>query len=492
MLHLPLPEAKQLPGPDALKRRCVQLSGGEIRLVMLEGWGAAVAVIRQWTLVCGQAGEHAWEPGFELPLAELHAHATYTFLNRVPDIEAIHPYDPNVVFFREDSHLFETSLISGETRLCQRAMMHDEVLEVSVLTLNCRPWTLIPSPMRFTEQLSLGRDRFMLRTYGTTPRITAVDIYMVQRRGFKINYSYVAAVHPSGTFQICVGYHRESRKKAQRRINAYFLATVSQHMDRLPILSSTIDHHGNAGLSVNSSGKVCVAIFQPHPLVAGRGTVHYWTTGEGTWEKIRIQYTAEGSILSWHGNGVLSQDSRLWWSDLTSSRCVLSCDPFFARDQLEHILLPEGSQPENEDHVVSINFSSGMLRLAVLDGVETPIVKLWTLIGTTDGMRSWQYNYSLDFNNIWNSPSLIASGLPKGAMPLLLVHPNKPEVLYFLKGQTILGVSSTGHVTETGPFASPEQLVEEMRCGMVHWCDRSLKSLEHLPGRNSGYRLPYV
>lgn len=81
MVHVSLPEAKQLPGPNALKRLCLQVSGGKIKLIMLEGWGAAEAVIRQWTLVSGQVGEHAWEPGFELPLAELHAHPTTPMLS---------------------------------------------------------------------------------------------------------------------------------------------------------------------------------------------------------------------------------------------------------------------------------------------------------------------------------------------------------------------------------------------------------------------------
>ena len=76
MIHVPLPKAKQLPGPNTLKRRCTQLSSGKIRVVMLEGWGAAEAIIKQWTLVSGQAGEdYAWEPKFELPLVVLHAHS---------------------------------------------------------------------------------------------------------------------------------------------------------------------------------------------------------------------------------------------------------------------------------------------------------------------------------------------------------------------------------------------------------------------------------
>ena len=70
----------------------------------------------------------------------------------MPDIEAIHPYDPNVVLFQEYLHLFGRSLISGETQLCQKVMNHDEVLEVSVLTLNCRPWTLISSAMDLAHQ----------------------------------------------------------------------------------------------------------------------------------------------------------------------------------------------------------------------------------------------------------------------------------------------------------------------------------------------------
>ena len=38
--------------------------------------------------------------------------------------------------------------------------------------------------------------------------------------------------------------------------------------------------------------------------------------------------------------------------------------------------------------------------------------------------------YSLDFNNLWDNPSFIASRLPKEVMLILLVHPNNARQIY--------------------------------------------------------------
>lgn len=51
------------------------------------------------------------------------------------------------------------------------------------------------------------------------------------------------------------------------------------------------------------------------------------------------------------------QGSMLWWSD--------------------YILMIEGRQTKNkEDNMVSINFSHGIIKLAVVDVAEPPIVKI--------------------------------------------------------------------------------------------------------------------
>ena len=62
-----------------------------------------------------------------------------------------------------------------------------------------------------------------LQTYGISPKITVMHIYKGKLSGFNID-------DPSGAFLICVGCHREYRKKDQRTIKAYFLSTFTQHM----------------------------------------------------------------------------------------------------------------------------------------------------------------------------------------------------------------------------------------------------------------------
>jgi hypothetical protein len=67
-------------------------------------------VIKACVLVCDEDRLQKWKLDYELSLVEVQFHSTDKLTNEVPSIEAIHPYDPNMMYLSVDHYLCRIKL----------------------------------------------------------------------------------------------------------------------------------------------------------------------------------------------------------------------------------------------------------------------------------------------------------------------------------------------------------------------------------------------
>jgi hypothetical protein len=95
-----------LPGQRPRRDRCVGLSDGKLRYVVLTT-RASVPKIKLWALADPKAGK--WTLDYELSCKNIWDDRNYNrigLLNRVPTLALVHPIDPQVVFLFERWHLY--------------------------------------------------------------------------------------------------------------------------------------------------------------------------------------------------------------------------------------------------------------------------------------------------------------------------------------------------------------------------------------------------
>ncbi|CAL4889404.1 unnamed protein product [Urochloa decumbens] len=243
---------------------------------------------------------------------------------------------------------------------------------------------------------------------------------------------------------------------------SYFLFdAVSNTVRRLP------DWPGNgggiAGLSVAAGGGSHNHNFMVAELVppfsatnGGSAALHCFSPEPGVWVHKPLRFP-DRIRLPWHSAHVLYYDGKLWWVDL--SQGLLACDPFAVKPELHFVPLPSSGRLAKGDWKQRrdagkhrcLNVSGGKLRFVVIQAHAcVPKIKLWTLADPAAG--EWTLDHEARLQDIWDDQSYTNTGLSKKRPSLALVHPGKPNVVYFFLQKHLFGVDlRTKAVTESSP-----------------------------------------
>ncbi|XP_062234253.1 uncharacterized protein LOC133931396 [Phragmites australis] len=179
--------------------------------------------------------------------------------------------------------------------------------------------------------------------------------------------------------------------------------------------------------------------------------------GDEWWTEDNLIYPLSAQDREWVPTGVVAQDKKLWWFDLSWG--LLSCDPFVADPVLLFHNLPEGralnmTRPDIHTHRC-ITVSRRKLRYVEIiipedcngcHDSEAATVSMWTRIPAPGGKTArWDKAYEISFAKIWKDDSYKATGLPEKVPLLAVVCPSNPDVVYFDLEQHLFGVIVPAH-----------------------------------------------
>ncbi|KAL6596608.1 hypothetical protein ACP70R_047251 [Stipagrostis hirtigluma subsp. patula] len=162
-----------------------------------------------------------------------------------------------------------------------------------------------------------------------------------------------------------------------------------------------------------------------------------------------------GRRWTWSSDDVIPHNGWLWWVDLVEG--ILRCNPFAAEPELWYVSLPEAATgltaqytrdpPQNIESRRMVRVSTGNVRFvdiapARIDD-ERPGEKrvvIWKLVPGPDCRTFWEQQCETRLARIWASSRYKEIGLPEQVPELALVHPGRPDVVYFFLEQHLFGV----------------------------------------------------
>ncbi|CAD6246142.1 unnamed protein product [Miscanthus lutarioriparius] len=131
----------------------------------------------------------------------------------------------------------------------------------------------------------------------------------------------------------------------------------------------------------------------------------------------------------------LAHHGRLWWADYSWG--VLTADPFADDPVLGFVPLPRPCVLKSReawgvlDQLRYVGVSAGSLRFVdtYRRGGAPDKVTVWTL--RDPDAPEWTLEHQATFADVWADDTYKATGLPKTAPVLALIHPSNPAVVYF-------------------------------------------------------------
>ncbi|XP_047056940.1 uncharacterized protein LOC124663359 [Lolium rigidum] len=217
----------------------------------------------------------------------------------------------------------------------------------------------------------------------------------------------------------------------------------------LPDPQATIMHQALLGLVVSPGGGGHYMVAELQPIIgSSTATLLCFSTEVGEWVEKSVHYPLPPRPLS--PICVLSHHGRLWWIDLSWG--VITCDPFADEPVLGFVPFPPGKvlacreAKGLTDMFRCVGVSGGKLRFVdtYMDrrrahaGGPIPTVGVWTLADPDS--TEWTLEHEASFTEIWADQSYKATGLPNKVPRLALIHPKKPDVLYFFLQERLFGV----------------------------------------------------
>ncbi|KAL6839569.1 hypothetical protein ACP4OV_030508 [Aristida adscensionis] len=180
-------------------------------------------------------------------------------------------------------------------------------------------------------------------------------------------------------------------------------------------------------------------------------------SGEGDWVESALTVppvTAAYGATRWTPHDVVHHAGNLWWIDL--ARGLLFCNPVADDPPLRFVELPATIdlqlRAEPREHIEFyriVSETGGRLRfvdVAQSSRAATPgdtEVVVWTLtVDVRSGAASWKHGerVTTTMANIWAGENFRRSGIPEIVPAPVLVHPAKPDVVYFYQPQFLYGV----------------------------------------------------
>ncbi|CAL5005492.1 unnamed protein product [Urochloa decumbens] len=214
---------------------------------------------------------------------------------------------------------------------------------------------------------------------------------------------------------------------------------------RLPDPSSqeSIMHQGLVGVLAwpGGGGRYLVAELVPF-FGSDKADLRCFVSDIGEWVDKRVRYPLPARPLS--PILTLAYHGRLWWVDYSWG--ILTADPFADDPVLGFLPLPGRCVLEwREAHGVLDRFRYVGVSAGKLCFVDTyrrggaPVkVTVWTL--SDADATEWRLEHDATFADIWVDDTYKATGLPRKAPVLALIHPHDPAVVYFFLKDHLFGV----------------------------------------------------
>ncbi|XP_066351710.1 uncharacterized protein [Miscanthus floridulus] len=152
----------------------------------------------------------------------------------------------------------------------------------------------------------------------------------------------------------------------------------------------------------------------------------------GEWVNKRVRYPLPVRVLA--PLRTLAHHGRLWWADYSWG--VLTADPFADDPVLGFVPLPRPCVLKSReawgvlDQLRYVGVSAGSLRFVdtYRRGGAPNKVTVWTL--RDPDATEWTLEHQATFADVWADDTYKATGLPKTAPVLALIHPHNPAVVY--------------------------------------------------------------
>ncbi|KAL6624719.1 hypothetical protein ACP70R_032040 [Stipagrostis hirtigluma subsp. patula] len=154
---------------------------------------------------------------------------------------------------------------------------------------------------------------------------------------------------------------------------------------------------------------------------------------------------SENGTGRWVPHDVVPHAGHLWWMDLAKG--LIFCNPIDYRPALRFVELPEmfevtqRAEPlENIDCYRIVREVGGRLRFvdvacrSSIDTLGDTLVAVWTLtVDTSTGAASWEVGdrITTTLARIWEDDSYRRTGMPEAVPEIALMHPARPDVVYF-------------------------------------------------------------
>ena len=152
----------------------------------------------------------------------------------------------------------------------------------------------------------------------------------------------------------------------------------------------------------------------------------------GEWVNKRVRYPLPPRPLA--PLRTLALHGRLWWADYSWG--VITADPFADQPVLGFVPLPRPCVLKSReawgvlDQLRYVGVSAGSLRFVdtYRRGGAPNKVTVWTL--RDPDATEWTLEHQATFADVWADDTYKATGLPKTAPVLALIHPHNPAVVY--------------------------------------------------------------
>ncbi|KAG0524668.1 hypothetical protein BDA96_07G231400 [Sorghum bicolor] len=309
------------------------------------------------------------------------------------------------------------------------------------------PWVILGSIPRVVE-LEGGADVSL--ALAAPPRVSrlAVSPRVFPARPTPRNFPFVLAADPSGLLllsaildapltRVHVDRPGEQSVRLSYSDPRYFVldaATGSALRLPDPDPKLPIQHQALVGVLACPSGAGRYVVAELLPFMGtDKGDLRCFDSDVGEWVNKRVRYPLPARVFA--PLRTLAHHGRLWWADYSWG--VLTADPFADDPVLGFVPLPRPCVLKSReawgvlDQLRYVGVSAGSLRFVdtYRRGGAPNKVTVWTL--RDPDATEWTLEHQATFADIWADDTYSATGLPKKAPVLALIHPHNPAVVYF-------------------------------------------------------------
>ncbi|CAO2211371.1 unnamed protein product [Urochloa humidicola] len=204
-----------------------------------------------------------------------------------------------------------------------------------------------------------------------------------------------------------------------------------------------IEHQALVGLLACPGGGGRYVVSELLPIIGGdHADLRCYYSDAGEWVNKSLHYPLPPRHLA--PTCTLALHGRLWWADYSWG--IITANPFAVHPGLGFVPLPPGCVLQEReawggiDQFRYVGVSAGNLRFVdtYRRGGDPTKVTVWTL--PDPYATEWTLEHEAAFADIWADDSYEATGLPKKAPVLALIHPHNPAVVYFFLEGHLFGV----------------------------------------------------